>query len=283
MKKVVVGYIMDNVSLVGEDKKFFRIAKEMNIELVPFSISGNLIEDEIEEKARKCDVIFNDSGDILSIELVRSLEILGKKVLEPSKAYDFPENKWVFYVLCKKNKIPVPETILLSNDLNTVKIQLKEFGHWPVVLKRVDGSRGEFVEKASNVTQSLRIIKKFWKKGNERLPVLAQEFINSDSYRVTVIGKNFYQTALKKKHGWKATGVYAKRLWHFKMDKELKKIVDKVVKVTKIKICGIDFFKKNGKWLVLEVNAEPSFEMFDCQHEKMIRETLKFLRKEASY
>lgn len=281
MKKVVIGYITDNKISSKEDKKFFKIAKKLNIELVPFNISSELIEEDIEEKAKNCDIIFNDSGMILASELVKTFEVLGKKVIEDSKSYTFPEDKWIFFVECAKNRIPTPKTILLPIDLANAKKELVKFNHWPIVLKRVNGERGEFVEKADNAKKAIETIKKFWRKGNERLPVIAQEFVISDSYRVTVIDGKIMQTAIKKRHGWKATGCYSDRFWHFKIDQELKKIVEKVIKATKIKICGIDLVKKDSKWLVLEVNAEPSIKMFDCEHEKLIEAILKLLRKLA--
>ncbi|MBS3172496.1 ATP-grasp domain-containing protein [Candidatus Woesearchaeota archaeon] len=281
MKKIVMGYITDSKIPISEDKKFFKIANKMNVELLPFNISSEIVQKEIEEKAKKCDIIFNDSGFILAEEIVKTLEILGKKVTEPSKIYEFPEDKWLFFIQCAKNNIPTPITILLSLDLNSVKNQLNNFNHWPVVLKRVNGERGEFVEKANNMNEAIRIIKHFWKKGNERLPIIAQEFIDSDSYRVTVIDGKIIQTALKKKVGWKATGCYAQKFRHFKVDDDLKNIVEKLVKITKINVCGIDLVKKDSKWLALEINAEPSLKMFDCEHDKLIECVIKSLKKQV--
>ena len=50
---------------------------------------------------------------------------------------------------------------------------------------------------------------------------------------------------------------------------------------TKIKILGIDLLKKNKKWYVLEANAEPSFNFFDSEKEKLIGKVLSYLKKEA--
>ena len=138
--------------------------------------------------------------------------------------------------------------------MNLAKKNLKNFNHWPVVLKRVWGTRGEYVEKAENLEEAEQVIKKFWEKGNEKMPVIAQEMIHSPSYRVTTVGNEVIQTALKKNKGWKCTGVYGKEFKKFDIDKKLEKMIKKIVKVMDIKVCGIDLLKKDGKWLVLEVN-----------------------------
>ena len=281
MPKTVIGYIYNHKGIGIEEKKFFKIAKKMNIELVPFNLSEQLDEKDIEAKAKRCDILFSDTNDSMVIELVKTVEALGKRVIEPSKVFYYPEDKWIFFLECKKHKIPTPETILLSDNLESARKELENFNQWPVVLKRVYGCRGEFVDKADNLNDAIWVIKNFWKKGNERLPILAQEFVLSDSYRVTVMGKEIVQTALKKRHGWKATGCYATKFRKFKVDPELKKIVEKVMKITKIHICGVDLAKKNGRWLVIEANAEPSFKMFDCEYDIMIKKALELLRKEA--
>lgn len=281
MKKVNIGYIFISKKMSDEERLFLRIAKKKNISLILFNLADKIVEKEIEEKARQCNVIFNDVGDFLAVELVKTLEELGKKVVDSSKVYYYSEDKWMFFLKCKEHHLPVPETILLSGDLNSAKKELNDFAHWPVVLKRVLGERGEFVEKADNPAQAISTIRHFWKKGNERLPVIAQEFIKSPSYRVTVIGNKIVQSAVKDCHGWKATGVYATEFRRFKVDNELKKIIKKLISVCRIEISGIDFFKKDGKWLVLEINAEPSFRFFDNEKEKLIGCVLDYLKKQC--
>lgn len=183
---------------------------------------------------------------------------------------------------CKEHKIPTPETILLSENIPIAKKELKDLGHWPVVLKRICGTMGEYVDIAKNISDAEKIILRFWTKGNEKLPIIAQEFIESPSYRVTIIGNKVVQTALKScKSNWKATGVYEKKFGKFDVDEELKKILKKVMKMVKINICGVDLLKKDGKWTVLEVNSEPGLDFFEDEREKLIEETLDLLIRKA--
>ncbi|MBI4116903.1 ATP-grasp domain-containing protein [Candidatus Pacearchaeota archaeon] len=278
MKKAVIGYIYCEKKLQRDEKIFLRLAKKNSIEMVMFNAFDNLDEEEIENEIKRCDIIFNNSAEEIAIELVKTIEELGGKVIDPSKIYYYIEDKWMFFLKCKENKIPTPETILLSESINTAVEQLKSFGKWPVVLKRVSGTRGEYVDKADNPNDARKVIKRFWEKGDDRLPIIAQELIHSPCYRVTVVGEKIVQTAVKNTKDWKATGEHSKTLEEFTIDDELEKIIKKVTKVSGISVCGIDFLKKDGKWVVLEVNAEPGFDFFENQREKLIEETLIFLK-----
>lgn len=281
MKKITIGIIFAG-SLLGEDEKILkRLSVRKNFDLILFDIYHDLDKKELEEKIKKCDIIYNNSAENFAIEFEKTLEELGKKVVDPSKSYYYSEDKWMFFLKCKEHNIPTPETILLSENLEVVKDELKKFGHWPVILKRIEGTCGEFVKKSNNIKDAILNIKALWKKGNEKQPIIAQEFIDSPSYRVTVIDKKIVQTAVKNSKGWKKTGVYAKRIKRFKIDKELKVMVKKINEFSGIKICGIDFLKKQGKWLALEINSAPAFDFFEYEREKIIKEVIEFLKKEA--
>ena len=55
----------------------------------------------------------------------------------------------------------------------------------------------------------------------------------------------------------------------FKINKSLEKLSQKIAKISKIEIIGIDFLKKDGKWLVLEVNAQPGLDFFKKKKENL--------------
>ena len=280
-KKKRIGYIFSEKKLGKDEKIFLKIAKRKNIELIMINVSKDIDEADFEEKIKKCDLIFNSTAEDFALEYAKVAENLGKKVIDSPYAFYYTEDKWEFFVKCKKNRILTPETKLLSENIGFAKKELKKFGHWPVILKRIDGTMGEYVELAKDLNHAAYIMNKFWKKGSERLPIIAQELIHSPSYRVLVIGGKIVQTALKEnKSSWKATGVYAHHFKKFKIDKELKKIINKIIKMVKINICGIDLLKKDGKWIALEVNSEPAFDFFENETERMIGLTLDFLKKQ---
>ncbi len=283
MKRITIGYIYNEQGSIGKDEKFFlKAAKDKNINLVMINTAKDLDEEELEKKIKECNILFNNSAEDFSLEIVKTIEELGKRVIEPSKEFYYNEDKWMFFLKCKEHKIPALKTILLSENWNIIKRELEKFNEWPVILKRVEGTNGDYVDKADNLREAEKIINRFWKKGSDRLPIIAQEFIRSPSYRVTVIGNKVAQTAIKDSKGWKATGVYIKdsNVKKFQVDKELKKIIEKLNKVFKMKIYGIDLFRKDGKWLVLEINSAPGLDFFNKEEKKLVGEVLDFLKKE---
>ena len=281
MKRVVIGYIFCDRKPGKDEEAFLKEAEKRNIEIVMFNLCKKTTEKEVEKKARRCKIIFNNSAEDYAPEFVKTLEALGKRVIDSSRACYYNEDKWMFFLECKKNKIPTPNTIFLPEDINAAKQELKEFNHWPVILKRVFGTQGEFVDKADNPEQAEKIIEKFWRKGSERAPIIAQELIRSPCYRIMTIDKEIVQTALKKNRGWKSTGVYAKKIEKFRIGKKLKKIVDKISDTVHIKVCGIDLLKRNNKWYVLEVNSAPAFDFFEEEREMLIGKVLDLLLKEV--
>lgn len=282
MKKKVIGLICCGREANQEVKTFIELAKKKDVQLVIINISDKFNIKYLKRKVKQCDIIYCSVWDDFSIELVKTIEEWGTKIYESSSSYYYTEDKWMFYVKCKKYNLPTPDTILLSENIHNAKKELKDFGRWPVILKRITGTMGEYVGKAKGLVEAEALIKKLWKKGSEKLPIIAQEFIKSPSYRVTVIGNKIIQTALKKNNaGWKATGVYAKKFEHFEIDKKLERIIKKIIKVLDIKVCGIDMLKKDGKWVLLEVNAQPSLDFFEEEREKLTEATLNLLIKSA--
>lgn len=277
MKKI--GVIYDG-AFGNEEKEFLKQAKKRKIELVFFNAGKEIKDEEIEQKAKECGIILNNSAQEFAIELVKTFEELGKKVVDSSESYYYTEDKWLFFLKCMKNKIPVPKTNLLSQNLNLIKKELQEFNCWPVILKRIEGCCGEFVDKAENYKEAIEIIKKFRKKGGRELAIIAQEMIKSRSYRVLVIDGKIVQTVVKKnKAGWKSTGVYEKKFQKFKVDNELSEIIKKLTKVTKLIIYGIDFLKKEEKWIVLEVNCDPGLDFFKSEKGEIVGKVLDCLKR----
>jgi len=282
VKKKVIGIICCERDLEKEGKTFLELAKKKDVKITFINISDTFNIKSFKRKVKRCDSIYCSVWDDFSIELVKTIEEWGKKVFESSNSYYYTEDKWMFYVKCKEHKIPTPDTVLLSENINNARRELKEFGRWPVILKRITGTMGEYVGKAKGMGEAELLIRKFWKKGSEKLPIIAQEFIKSPSYRVTVIGNKIVQTALKKNNaGWKATGVYAKKFEHFEVDKKLERIIKRIMKFLDIKVCGIDMLKKDGKWLLLEVNGQPSLDFFEEEREKLTEAVLNLLIKSA--
>lgn len=275
----VIGYIHSG-KLGKNENDFLRISKEKGLEVRLLNISQSIDLKELQEM-ELCDIVYNDSGEDFAIEFIKIFENMGIPVMESSKAY-FDENKWNFYEKCIKYGIPAPLTIKLSKNVEDIKKQLIEFNHWPVILKRVRGTWGEFVARANNVDEAVAVVEGFWNRGGTKhIPIIAQEFVDSFSYRVTYIGDEILQTAIKENNNWKCTGVYAKNFKTFDIDPTLKDIVQRIMKHTDIKICGIDLLKKGDEWLVIEANAEPALDFFEIERTMLIEKIIDLLIKEC--
>ena len=277
-KKLVVGVFYTGVRLGSEERMFLKSAKKKGIELVMINLSKKFNEEEFEREIKRCDLIYNNAAEEYVIEPLKTVEELGKKVIDTSKLYYYTEDKWMFYIKCKEHKIPTLETILIPYNLTMARAELKEFGRWPVILKRVYGMMGKFVEKADNLEEAVKIVKTIWSKDCDHIPIIAQEFVRSPSYRVTLIDGKVVQTAVKTSNNWKATGVYQKKCEKFRVDAKLRKILEKVFKATHINICGVDLLKRGDEWLVLEVNAEPGLDFIDGEQGMLVDKILDFLK-----
>jgi RimK family alpha-L-glutamate ligase len=278
----VIGILYSGKSPGEDEELFLEEAKKKDLQISFMNIFKKIDEKKLRRFANKCNIIYNTTAEDFSIEIVKTFEELGVKIIESSESYYSLEDKWVFYLKCKHHRISTPKTILLSENINIAKKEIKEFGNWPVVLKETCGTMGENVEKANNMPQVEEILRKFWKKKKAKFPIIAQEYIKSPSYRVTLIGNKIVQTALKdNKHGWKATGVYAKKCGKFKVDWKLRKIITNLKKFVNIEICGIDLLKRGRRWFVLEVNSQPAFDFVDEERRILISQVLDFLEQES--
>ncbi len=281
MKRKIIGILYGGKSLGKDEKIFLNLGKKKNIGVTLVNTSKRIDKKLLNFLIKKCGVIYNSNAEEYAIEIVKTLEENGKKVFESSKSYYYLEDKWLLYLKCKKHGILVPKTKLISQSMNGIKKELREFGSWPIILKGVFGTMGEYVQKANNLDEAEKIIRKFWKKTIEKIPIIAQEFIPSPSYRVLLINKKICQTVLKEnKHGWKATGVYAKTFEKFEIDESLNELLKKLMKFINIKVCGVDLLKKDNKWYLLEINGQPELGFFEEEREKMIERVFNFLEKE---
>ena len=85
MKKVVIGYIFNENNLCTDEKIFLKLSKKNNIDLVMINTAKDLDEEFIEREIKKCDLFYNNSAEEFSLEIVKTIEALGKKVIDSSR------------------------------------------------------------------------------------------------------------------------------------------------------------------------------------------------------
>ncbi len=191
MKRITIGYLFNEPYFRTDEKIFLKVAKKKNVDLEMFNTAKDLQEEgeQFKENVKKCSIFFNNSAEDFSIEIVKTIEEFGKKIIEPSDKFYHIEDKWIFFMKCKEHKIPTLRTILLSQNWNIIKKELEGFNEWPVILKRIEGTNGEYVDKADNLKEAERIINRFWKKGTNRV-VFAVNTNGGAAWGVTCRGEN---------------------------------------------------------------------------------------------
>ncbi|HLD10873.1 MAG TPA: ATP-grasp domain-containing protein [Candidatus Nanoarchaeia archaeon] len=272
MKKSI-GYIYYKTYYFPED---FTIINELKkkVNVIMISIEDQIDIKDIKETTKKCNLILNSATfrpiTFESIQLSKTMEELGKKVINSTHSLLYDEDKWMFYLKCLENKLPTPKTYLIPKEKkinsNLIKEILKKNN---LILKPVYSDNGIGVERVKNYKEFKEKIKKI-KKILPESPIIAQEFIPNQnrSYRVTLFGNKVEQAIVKINKRWKQTGNEKKAHYRtIKLDKNTKDLCEKASKILCMDVCGLDLIKNNNKWYFIEANGCPGMDFIydDCK------------------
>lgn len=271
-KRYSIGYIYYKDAVDNIDKLLISaIGKRMDVVLLP--VEEQLDPLSLRKKVKSCKVVLNyaAAGPELqeSVELSKTLEELGKRVISPTHSFYYQEDKWMFYLKCIENKIPTPRTYFIPRNLKSNNTLIKSLlKKQPLVIKAVFSDNGVCVERASTQKEFFRKLYRILKR-NPVSPVIAQEYIPSDhrSYRVTLINYKVKQ-AVGKLGGrsWKQTGSSHKE--HFmlaRIGRRLKELCEKTAKVCGLEVCGLDLIYAQNRWYIIEANSCP--DLFFVNHD----------------
>lgn len=266
-------------------KTFFSLLRK-KVDMVLLPVENYIRKEEIESKVSKCSLFLDyatyEPYTQIGIELVKTIEHFGVKVINPTKSFYYQEDKWMFYLHCLRHRIPTPETYLLSGEA-TENIKFLEgiLAKGKLVLKAVDSDKGLCVEKVHNLRRVIQVIRKLREKTDSAL--IAQRFLggHKECWRVTVIGDKVVQGVVKKGGSWKVSGARHKKIELFSVPQELKNLAVKVSKAMEMPWCGIDLIEHDGKWQVLEVNGRPSMSMILSDRKRVLNELVNYLYREA--
>ena len=120
MKKAVIGIIYSG-RITNDEKFLMELSRKKKVSMVFINTDDRFDEKALREKVGKCDIIYNSSAEDFSLEFVKMIEEWGKRIIEPSDSFYYTEDKWMFYLKCEEHKIPVPKTILLSQNIGHAK------------------------------------------------------------------------------------------------------------------------------------------------------------------
>ena len=275
-KRLSIGYIYYKSYYDSSDEIFVRLLEEkLNVIKLPFEEQIDL--ETIKTKTKDCKIIFNDStwgkSTLQSVELTKTLEELGKTVINSSNSIFYNEDKWMFYLRCLENNIPTPKTYLIPIELRFSSKAIKSIlAKYPIVLKAVYSDNGSCVEKVSNYPMFLKKLRKIL-KSNPTSPILAQKYIPNShkSYRVTLINHKVKQGIIKIGKSWKQTGKEEEYFKLIKVNRKLKNICEKASRILEMDICGFDLILNNGKWYIIEANSSPALNFIKKDEIRLLR------------
>ena len=262
-KDTAVGYLYCNKMRDESDHLLMRqIEKRVNV--MPIMLEKQYDITSIENKIRGCKLIINYSAaepfTFEAIELSKTFEEMGKKVINSSHSFFYQEDKWMFYLKCLENSFPTPRTCLIPKEGHNEKLIRIYLDQSPLVLKAIFSDKGLCVEKVNNYSDFKEKLRKISLK-NPISPIIAQEFIlnkNHQSVRVTLVGYKVVQSVVKYGKSWKQTGDEDKeRFRKIKLDNSVIKLCEKASKAFGMEICGLDLIKSNGRWYIIEANSCP--------------------------
>jgi len=237
--------------------------------LVMFPLQADIEYSTLKERSRGLQIVLNTAGDMPntydSLEMAKTFEGLGKRVIDSSKSFYYREDKWLFYQTCVKHKLPTPITYYIPRDINASRKKLRQIlEEGPVVFKGVFSDTGKAVKRAMNYEEALHVISTLHKKTGI-MPLVAQRYVphGKVSYRVTLAGGKIIQSITKYGKNWKEGKLFWKNEKYrtFRPDKKLAAICTKTAKCFGLEWCGIDLMKDSSdRWQLIEVNSCPSMD-----------------------
>ncbi|MDD5416899.1 MAG: hypothetical protein PHU12_02895 [Candidatus Aenigmarchaeota archaeon] len=256
--------------------------------VILFPIQKDIEYETIKKQAKDIHLFLNTAVDVPntydSEEIAKTLEAIGKKVIDSTKSFNYKEDKWLFYQVCVKNKLPTPKTWYVPRNASSFKLKLKEImAEGPLVFKGVFSDTGKAVKRALNYQEALCVIKTL-RKDIGTMPMVAQRYIphGNKSYRVTLAGDKIIQSITKYGKNWKEGKLFWKneKYRKFKPDKKLSTMCKKAAKVFGIEWCGIDLLTdENGNWHIIEVNSGPSMDFILSDMKRANKELANYLYK----
>jgi len=254
---------------------------------IPFEKQFDL--NDLKEKTKKCNVVFNyttyEPLTFESIELTKTLEELGKKVINSSHSFFYQEEKWMFYLKCLESGIPTPKTYIIPRertDHSNIRQILKKT---PLVLKAIFSDEGRSVEKANDFPEFMKKLRKLALK-NPGSPIIAQEYIPNPehkTYRATLINHRLCQFIEKiNKKSWKQTGcTWDDRYRNVTITKEIRQICEAASSAFGMEFCGLDLMKSGSRWYVIEANSSPSLAFITKDIPRLVQELVTFMHSEC--
>lgn len=165
------------------------------------------------------------------------------------------------YVFSKEDIPTIPTAHILSNSLEKISETISTLtSRFPVIIKKADEDNGRGVYRLEKMSDLATVLEE---KIHHNL--LIQPFIENDGdYRVIVLGHKVIDIVKRsaKKGSWKNNIAQGGTLEKFS-EKGMVKFTEGVSKKLNIDFAGIDIIKDGNKYLVMEINYTPDFDLHE--------------------
>jgi len=206
--------------------------------------------------------VIRNLGFISSTEqLIKRIDVLvemkekGSVLINDPRSMLLARDKFASLIKLKKHGILVPETTIVENPIDALRIT-KKWGE--VVIKPLIGSLGLGSVKVSDPDIAFRVAKSILSVNQ---PVYIQKYVekpNNRDIRIFVVGNEVIGSIYRiNPSSWKTNTAQGAIAQILKPSKELAEIAIKACEVLGLDYAGIDVIESKEGYMVLEVNAAP--------------------------
>lgn len=202
--------------------------------------------------------LYNELNELCKLAKRSNITLLNREFLLENPFYNKFAQAQLF---AQKNINTIPTFHPSDNKLSKISSQLEKLGwKYPVVIKRSEGGMGQAVWKAEDQEQLSEIISE---KRNQSL--VYQPFIKNDcDYRVLVIGGKALgiMKRVAKTGEWKNNFALGGSVMPFE-DEGMKRFCEEVCQKMNLDYVGLDVFKLENGYMIIEANVFACFEGFE--------------------
>jgi len=281
-----IGYVYYKTYYDKTNDRIMKALKNIDLNVVLLPVEDQIELEILKERTKDCQVILNNAVfgpiEFESIELSKTLEELGKTVVNSSHSFFYEDDRWLFYLTCLNHNLPTPKTYFIPKERQYDSREIKHIlTERPLIVKAIFSDNCESVYKAKDYHSFLKKLHTIIKK-NPASPIIAQEFIpnNNRSYRATLIGCKLVQFVEKIGKSWKQSG--NNPVEHFrtiKIDPKLKKLCEKATKIFGMDVCGLDLLQRDKNWFIIEANSCPALDFIYADEKRLVTLLADYLFK----
>lgn len=193
-------------------------------------------------------------------------------------------NKLLTLQKCSQQNIPTPKTIY-ANDPTMIDHYLEMVGGTPVVVKTLNGSKGEGVLLLDSYISAKSTLQALFKQNTS---ILIQEFINSmgSDYRGIVVGERVVASYKRQaqKNDFRANIHKGASAFKIELTQEEKDFCIKCTKSLNLHTAGVDFMRdSNGDFRLIEVNGNYGFTIQSVTGINLGKELINFIGCEKTF